>query len=43
MLNNVTKENYKNFLGDLISGDGTVFPSGPMVVPIQEELIIYVK
>ena len=32
-----------NFLGDLVSGDGTVFPSGPMVVPIQEDLIIYVR
>lgn len=32
-----------DFLGDLISGDGTVFPSGPMTVPIQEDLLIYVK
>jgi hypothetical protein len=32
-----------DFLGDLISGDGTSFPSGQMTVPIQEDLIIYVR
>lgn len=32
-----------DFLGDLVSGDGTTFPAGPMVVPIQEDLIIYIR
>lgn len=32
-----------DFLGDLVSGDGTVFPAGSMIVPIQEDLLIYVR
>ena len=31
------------FNGDLISGDGTQYPEGNLIVPVEEELRIFVK
>lgn len=32
-----------NFNGDLTNGDGTVYPEGNLIVPVEEELRIFVK
>jgi hypothetical protein len=32
-----------NFKGDLVSGDGTQYPEGNLIVPVEEELRIFVK
>jgi len=31
------------FKGDLVSGDGTKYPEGNLIVPVEEELRIFVK
>lgn len=31
------------FKGDLVSGDGTQYPEGNLIVPVEEELRIFVK
>ena len=32
-----------NFIGDLTCGDGTEYPEGNLIVPVEEELRIFVK